>query len=1176
MQLKHRMMHVARSGGCVVFNCKLAHGNRSAVMQRPNYSKSAPLLSVLLLLSAATALNAQLVTNWIAYNDHVPSATTHANANVYNLRGVAGTPPEPTFGPLRDFNSGLATPANIVVVATGAPDFFGTMANPNAGTPAYTFFNGIADVGNVNSGIGLRQSASTTVTLTFTNLDPAKRYIFVGTSVRGGNYADRWHVCRIDGAASFVHSHQNGGTPGVATAANFPTGTLQPNEAALNSGENRVGNLVIFTDIDPGADGSFSIFQRQYTDNPLPNGVPPNLGAYGYGFCAIALIELGLPVAPALVDSTQPTNRVVLENRSTTLSALATGSPAPAYQWYHNGVAIDPSANPTARSSRYVITRMTAGDAGDYYCEISNIAGTIQTRTASVGYIEDTVAPVVVRAVGSPSLTTITVEFDEEMDTNTTLSAFAYTITPSLSVTAVASAPGDRSFIITTDPQTPDTVYTVTVGAGEVYDYALNPIAAPNNTAQFRSFIDSPSCSGVLFEGYDVAVGSANVIGSLTNHPNFLNGNTYTNVFINRMHSRAVQTDNARENYGARMRTLFIPLVSGNWRFFISTDDPGELWFNPAGSGASGRTLVAREVNCCNLYLAPPASQTSQAFPLTAGKAYYLELLYKEGGGGDFGMVAARLDGAGVPPGGNNQTAEAGEAIGSPTEPSPFCAVGYGRVPANAAGTLSVSSQPANVSTEANRRVTLTVGVNAPDAPYVCYQWQRSDDGGATFNDIPGATRSTYTTPYLTVADDNQDRYRIVLGIPGAQVTSAAATLTVTADVTRPRITRVLGFSSTQIAIYFSEPMGSPSTATDAFSYEMDQGVTIGEAVQNPNNPLRIDLTVSVSTPMALGSVYELTASTQFQQLVDASGNPIDPDPTKITFRAQNFSGNVDTLVELPTNTKLALGALTERGMKGRMVQISRGISPPLHPITEQVLAGQVIDPATGQPYANIAPIPNFVETETINYGDNPTIGTGVLTPDRAFPGYTAVADNMVMEILAYLELYKGIYRMGVNSDDDFQVTPARGVSDPNNSLVLGFFSGGRAPADTIFDFLVPEDGLYPFRLIWNEYQGGATCEWWIQSLADNTFIGVNGSDAIKAFVPPSTTVPSITVTRLGGTMIRLSWTDGEGAYQLQSTLYLEDPAWGNVSGVNVNGDQRTKDIDTAGYPYEFYRLRKP
>src|SRR5687768_16187313 len=137
-------------------------------MQRPNYSKSAPLLSVLLLLSAVTAINAQLVTNWIAYNDHVPSAITHANANVYNLRGVAGTPPEPTFGPLRDFNSGQATPANITVVATGAPDFFGTMQQPNAGSPAYTFFNGIVDVGNQNSGIGLRQSATTTTTLTFT------------------------------------------------------------------------------------------------------------------------------------------------------------------------------------------------------------------------------------------------------------------------------------------------------------------------------------------------------------------------------------------------------------------------------------------------------------------------------------------------------------------------------------------------------------------------------------------------------------------------------------------------------------------------------------------------------------------------------------------------------------------------------------------------------------------------------------------------------------------------------------------------------------------------------------------------------------------------------------------------------------------------------------------------
>src|ERR1041385_7249030 len=85
-------------------------------------------------LSAGNFAGAQSVTNWAAFNDYVPSATTHPNANTYNLRGVAGTPPEPTEGFLKDFITGAPTPAYIIVTATGAPDFFGAISYPNAGT----------------------------------------------------------------------------------------------------------------------------------------------------------------------------------------------------------------------------------------------------------------------------------------------------------------------------------------------------------------------------------------------------------------------------------------------------------------------------------------------------------------------------------------------------------------------------------------------------------------------------------------------------------------------------------------------------------------------------------------------------------------------------------------------------------------------------------------------------------------------------------------------------------------------------------------------------------------------------------------------------------------------------------------------------------------------------------
>ena len=149
--------------------------------------------------------------------------------------------------------------------------------------------------------------------------------------------------------------------------------------------------------------------------------------------------------------------------------------------------------------------------------------------------------------------------------------------------------------LTTAEPQAPDTVYTVT--ALNVYDLAGNNIAAPNNTAQFRSWIPAAGCSGVLFEAFRSTM---TTIALFTNAPTYPNS-PFTNAFIQGMHSRMAFPDNANNDYGGRMRALFSPLVSGNWRLYMSSDDPGELWFNPNGSSATGRQRVAFETACCQL-----------------------------------------------------------------------------------------------------------------------------------------------------------------------------------------------------------------------------------------------------------------------------------------------------------------------------------------------------------------------------------------------------------------------------------------------------------------------------------------------------------------------------------------------------------------------------------------------
>ena len=98
-----------------------------------------------------------------------------------------------------------------------------------------------------------------------------------------------------------------------------------------------------------------------------------------------------------------------------------------------------------------------------------------------------------------------------------------------------------------------------------------------------------------------------------------------------------------------------------------------------------------------------------------------------------------------------------------------------------------ITRQPADVSvTQPN---PATFSVNALGAPPFTFQWQRSGDGGATFGNVAGASSSSLTTGFTTVAADHNDRYRVIVSNLEGSTTSNAATLTVTTAFVAPAIT---------------------------------------------------------------------------------------------------------------------------------------------------------------------------------------------------------------------------------------------------------------------------------------------------------------------------------------------------------------------------------------------------
>src|SRR5207247_3284547 len=57
-------------------------------------------------------------------------------------------------------------------------------------------------------------------------------------------------------------------------------------------------------------------------------------------------------------------------------------------------------------------------------------------------------------------------------------------------------------------------------------------------------------------------------------------------------------------------------------------------------------------------------------------------------------------------------------------------------------------------------------------------------------------------------------------------------------------------------------------------------------------------------------------------------------------------------------------------------------------------------------------------------------------------------------------------------------------VSAEDCSLKLGEYVGGRGASDTLFVVNVPQAGVYPFSLVWENGGGGANCEWFTRDNA--------------------------------------------------------------------------------------------
>ena len=115
---------------------------------------------------------------------------------------------------------------------------------------------------------------------------------------------------------------------------------------------------------------------------------------------------------------------------------------------------------------------------------------------------------------------------------------------------------------------------------------------------------------------------------------------------------------------------------------------------------------------------------------------------------------------------------------------------------------------------------------------------------------------------------------------------------------------------------------------------------------------------------------------------------------------------------------------------------------------------------------------------------------------------------------------------MVVNSDDGFQVSV--GPSSNPTQQILAKYDAGRGAADTQFYFLVEKAGVYPFRLLWFEGDGGASVEWFTVN-ADGSRALVGGTQ--QGSIPAYRSRATVGVTAV------VRQTDGKVAITYSGTL---------------------------------------
>lgn len=348
----------------------------------------------------------------------------------------------------------------------------------------------------------------------------------------------------------------------------------------------------------------------------------------------------------------------------------------------------------------------------------------------------------------------------------------------------------------------------------------------------------SARAGSILREVFAGIGGSA--VADLTNNPAFPSSPSSTNLVTDFFEA---PTD-IDENYGQRMHGYILPPVTGNYRFWIASDDGSVLYLGTNELPSTARAIARVDAWTSARAWTTEPGQQSALIRLQAGQPYYISALQKEGGGGDNLAVRwLRPDG-----------------------------IDEGPIPATYLQPFGVSftppvivTQPADTSVIEGQLATFTVTTANFDAVAL---WQRNG------TPIPNNPARTLVYGPVTMADEGSTFGATLTNRQGS-VETRLAKLHILPDITPPQVLSAINRGITAVLVRFSEPLSEASANAPA-NYAMNGGITVTGASLQPDQ----QSVLLAVTPMTPGQAYEVLV----QQVTDQAQTP-NPVPANSLAR---------------------------------------------------------------------------------------------------------------------------------------------------------------------------------------------------------------------------------------------------------------------------------------------------